>query len=161
MTSHFSKRAADVADLTILGAGPAGLAAAYYAGRRHATVRIIESLEEPGGQLAAVYPEKYIADVAGFPSVVSRELVDRLARQGLQFGAELRLAEEAATLETLESDGEQLIRLGTVKGASYLSRALIVASGYGAFTPRALPLEGIDEWEGRGLHYFVYRQKSI
>ena len=78
-----------VVDLTILGAGPAGLAAAYYAGHRHASVRIVESLEGVGGQLVALYPEKHMGDVAGFPSVVAHELAARLAEQGLQFQPEL------------------------------------------------------------------------
>jgi thioredoxin reductase len=150
-----------IADVTILGAGPAGLAAAYYAGHRHASVRIIESLEEVGGQLAASYPEKHIGDVAGFPSVVAHELVSRLAEQGLQFKPELCLAEEAVSMEAIELDGEELIRLGTNAGNAYLSRSLIVTTGHGAFAPRKLPLDGIDEWEGKGLHYFVREKASF
>ena len=148
-----------VADLMIIGAGPAGLAAAYYAGHRHATVRIIESLEAVGGQMSAVYPEKHLYDVAGAPNVVAETLVERLVEQGLQYDPDLRLGEEALTLETVEQDGEELIRLATDKGGSYLARALLISTGHGAFTPRKLPIEGIDRWEGRGLHYFV-RQKA-
>src|SRR5665811_730467 len=115
MTSgtHSGESAGPVADVTILGAGPAGLAAAYYAGHQHASVRIVESLEEVGGQLVAIYPEKHMGDVAGFPSVLAHELASRLAEQGLQFQPELRLAEEAVTMEVVELDGEELIRLGT------------------------------------------------
>ena len=146
-------------DVTILGAGPAGLAAAYYAGHRHATVRIVEALEEVGGQLVAIYPEKHMGDVAGFPSVIAHELAARLAEQALQFQPELRLAEEASSLETVEPEGEELIRLGTDAGNTYLTRSLIVTTGHGAFAPRKLPLDRIDEWEGRGLHYLV-REKA-
>jgi len=146
-------------DVTILGAGPAGLAAAYYAGHRHASVRIIESLEEVGGQLIALYPEKYMSDVAGFPNVLAHELAASLAEQGLQFQPELRLAEEAISMEAVELDGEELFRLGTTTGNTYLSRSLIVTTGHGAFAPRKLPLDGIDEWEGRGLLYAV-REKA-
>jgi thioredoxin reductase (NADPH) len=145
----------DVTDVTILGAGPAGLAAAYYAGHRGASVRIVESLEEVGGQLVALYPEKHLTDVAGFPTVFARDLAARLSEQGLRFEPELCLAEEATALETIELDGEELIQIGTDSGSAYLSRALIVTAGRGAFAPRKLPLEGIDSWEGRGLHYFV------
>jgi thioredoxin reductase len=161
MTSgaHPGESVGAVTDVTILGAGPAGLAAAYYAGHRHASVRIVESLDEVGGQLVAQYPEKHIGDVAGFPSVVAHELASRLAEQGLQFRPELRLAEEAVSMEAVELDGEQLIRLGTIAGNSYLSRGLIVTTGHGAFSPRKLPLDGIDEWEGRGLLYAV-REKA-
>ena len=148
-----------VTDVTILGAGPAGLAASYYAGHRHASVRIVDSLEELGGQLVAIYPEKHMGDVAGFPSVLAHELASSLAEQGLQFQPELRLAEEAVTMEAVELDGEELIRLGTSAGNSYLSRSLIVTTGHGAFAPRKLPLAGIDAWDGKGLHYFV-REKA-
>jgi thioredoxin reductase len=144
-----------VTDLTIIGAGPAGLAAAYYAGHRGASVRIVESLEEVGGQLVALYPEKRMGDVAGFPNVFAHELASSLAEQGLQFGPEVHLAEEAAALESAELDGEELIQIETNAGSSYLSRGLIVTTGHGAFAPRKLPLENIDAWEGRGLHYLV------
>ena len=75
-----------VVDITILGAGPAGLAAAYYAGHRDASVRIIESLEQLGGQVAATYPEKHVYDVAGHPKIQGQALVDMCAEQGLQAG---------------------------------------------------------------------------
>jgi thioredoxin reductase (NADPH) len=87
--------------------------------------------------------------------VVARDLVERLVEQGLQFGAPLHLSKEAATLETVELESEELIRIGTLGGGSFLSRALIVTSGHGAFAPRVLPIDGIESWEGRGLHYFV------
>jgi thioredoxin reductase len=150
-----------VVDVTVVGAGPAGLAAAYYAGHRHASVRILESLDEVGGQLAATYPEKHIYDVAGFPSVVARELVEQLAEQGLGLAFDVRLGEEAEKLETIEEGDERLIRLTTVGGASFLTKALIVTSGHGAFAPRKLPIAGIDAWEGRGLHYAIRRKDEL
>ena len=90
-----------VVDITILGAGPSGLAAAYYAGHRDATVRIVESLEQLGGQVAAVYPEKHVYDVAGHPKILGQALVDLCAEQGLQYGADVRLGEEVQTLERM------------------------------------------------------------
>src|ERR671922_366165 len=149
----------DVVDIAILGGGPAGLAAAYYAGHRDASVRIIESLEQLGGQVAAVYPEKHVYDVAGHPKILGTKLVDLCAEQGLQYGAEVRLGEEVQTLERVNQNGEELLAVGTDKGGPYLSRALIITAGHGAFEPRKLGIEGIDEWEGRGLHYFV-REKD-
>jgi len=95
----------DVVDITILGAGPSGLAAAYYAGHRDATVRIVESLEQLGGQVAAVYPEKHVFDVAGYPKILAQELVDRCAEQGLQYGADVRLGEEVQALERVNENG--------------------------------------------------------
>ena len=148
-----------VVDISILGAGPSGLAAAYYAGHRDASVRIIESLEQIGGQVAATYPEKHVYDVAGHPKVQGQALVDLCAEQGLQFDPDVRLGEEVRSLETVEEGGEELLAIGTDKGNTFLSRSLIITAGHGAFEPRKLGVEGIDEWEGKGLHYVV-REKS-
>ena len=148
-----------VVDVTILGAGPSGLAAAYYAGHRDASVRIVESLEQIGGQVAATYPEKHVYDVAGHPKVQGQKLVDLCAEQGLQYGADVRLGEEVRTLETVSQDGEELLAIGTDKGSTFLSRTLIITAGHGAFEPRKLGIADIDEWVGRGLHYVV-REKA-
>jgi len=150
----------DVVDITILGAGPSGLAAAYYAGHRDASVRIIESLEQIGGQVAAVYPEKHVFDVAGYPKIQGQALVDLCAEQGLQYGADVRLGEEVQTLERLSENGEELLSVTTDKGGPFLSRALIITAGHGAFEPRKLGVDDIDVWEGKGLHYFV-REKDV
>src|SRR5438477_6813617 len=116
-------------DITILGAGPSGLAAAYYAGHRDASVRIVESLEQIGGQVAATYPEKHVYDVAGHPKIQGQKLVDLCMEQGLQFGPDVRLGEEVRTLERLEQDGEELLAIGTDKGNTVARRALIVTAG--------------------------------
>jgi thioredoxin reductase len=148
----------EVVDVTILGAGPTGLFAAYYVGHRDATARIVESLEQIGGEVAATYPDKDIYDVAGHPKIRGRTLVELCAEQGLRYGAALHLGEEARTLERVSRNGEELLALGTDRG-TYLSRALIVTAGQGALEPRRLGIEGVDEWLGRGLHYGV-REKS-
>ena len=149
----------EVVDITILGAGPTGLAAAYYAGHRDASVRIVDSIEQLGGQVAAVYPEKNVYDVAGHPKILGRDLVELCAEQGLQWGAEVHLGEEVQDLERLSEDGDELLAVTTSKGNRFLSRAVIITAGHGAFEPRKLGIDGIDEWEGRGLHYFV-REKD-
>lgn len=147
-----------VVDVTIIGAGPVGLAAAYYAGHRDASVRMVESLGQLGGQVAAVYPEKHVYDVAGHPKIQGQRLVDLCVEQGLQFGADVHLNEEVKDLERVGTNGEELLVLTTHGGKSFPTRALIVTAGHGAFEPRKLEIDGIDEWEGRGLHYFVRRK---
>jgi len=149
-----------VVDITILGAGPAGLAAAYYAGHRDASVRIIESLEQIGGQVAAVSPEKHVFDVAGHPKIQGQALVELCAEQGLQYGPEVLLGEEVQVLERLNENGEELLSVTTEKGGPYVSRSLIITAGHGAFEPRKLGIDDIDAWEGKGLHYFV-REKDV
>lgn len=148
-----------VVDVMILGAGPVGLSAAYYAGHRDASVRIVESLEQIGGQVAATYPEKHVYDVAGHPKVLGQKLVELCAEQGLQYDAEVCLGEEAKLYERVSQDGEELIALTTDKGNRHLARTLIITAGHGAFEPRKLGVEDVDAWEGRGLHYFV-REKA-
>jgi thioredoxin reductase (NADPH) len=150
-----------VVDITIIGAGPVGLAAAYYAGHRDASVRIVESLGQLGGQVAAVYPEKHVYDVAGHPKVQGQKLVDLCVEQGLQFGADVHLNEEVENLRRVGMNGEEVLVLTTHGGKSFPTRALIVTAGHGAFEPRKLAIEGIDEWEGRGLHYFVRRKDAF
>jgi ferredoxin/flavodoxin---NADP+ reductase len=149
----------EVVDVTILGAGPSGLSAAYYVGHRDGTVRIVESLEQIGGQVAATYPEKHVYDVAGFPKILGQRLVDMCAEQGLQYGADVRLGEEAKTLERITEKGEELLALSTHQGNTYRSRAMIITAGHGAFEPRRLGIDNIDDWLGHGLHYVV-REKA-
>jgi len=149
-----------VVDITILGAGPTGLSAAYYAGHRDASVRIVESLEQLGGQVAAVYPEKHVYDVAGHPKILAQSLVDLCAEQGLQYGPEVLLGEEVQKLEEIKENGESVLEITTSKNSRLLSRSLIITAGHGAFEPRKLGIDTIDEWEGRGLHYFV-REKEV
>jgi thioredoxin reductase len=147
-------------DITIVGAGPVGLAVAYYAGHREASACILESLEQLGGQVGAVYPEKHVFDVAGHPKVLGQTLVDLCAEQGLQFGADVYLGEEVSELQRVPQNGEEVLLLTTQAGRAIQTRAIIVTAGHGAFEPRKLGIEGIEEWEGKGVHYFV-RQKDL
>ncbi len=140
----------DVRDITILGGGPAGLFAAFYAGMRQRSVRIIDSLPELGGQLTALYPEKYIYDVGGFPKVLARDLGNSLIAQALQFSPDVVLEEE---IRTLSREGEAII-LGGRKGR-YLTRTLILAGGKGAFEPVRLDCPGCQELSGKGVHHAV------
>ncbi|MCJ7629403.1 MAG: FAD-dependent oxidoreductase, partial [Longimicrobiales bacterium] len=89
----------DISDITVIGGGPTGLYAAFYAGMRERSVRIIDSLPELGGQLMALYPEKYIYDVGGFPKILARDLGKGLIKQALQFDPRVVLNEEVLDLE--------------------------------------------------------------
>jgi thioredoxin reductase (NADPH) len=146
-----------VYDITIIGAGPTGLFAAFYAGLRGATTLILDSLEEPGGALTAIYPEKYIYDVIGFPKILAKDFVEQCVIQAMQADPTIRLNEQVRELER-RADG--LIRLGTNRG-QHLSRAVIVSAGVGAFEPKRLELPGVRELEGRGVHYFAKRVEDF
>src|SRR5207245_1091705 len=103
---------------------------------------------------------KHVYDVAGHPKILGQKLVELCAEQGLQYGAEVILGEEAKTLDRVNQNGEEVFSLTTENGGPYLSRAMIITAGHGAFEPRKLGVEGVDDWEGKGLHYFV-RQKDV
>jgi thioredoxin reductase len=141
----------DLKDITIIGAGPTGLFAAFYAGMRGASHRLIDNLDQLGGQLTALYPEKYIFDVAGFPKILSKDLVKGMAEQGLQWKAPVHLGEKVVGLREEPDGGARRFVVVTDKD-EYPSRALLIAGGIGAFTPRKLPLKDADRWLGRGLY---------
>ncbi len=139
-------------DLLLVGAGPVGLYGAYYAGVRGLRTAVVDSLQEPGGQITAMYPEKPIFDVAGFPSVRGRDLVDGLVQQAAQFDPTYLLGQSAVSL-VREHDGHLLV--GTEDGTRLRCGAVVITGGIGTFTPRALPAG--EEFLGRGLAYFVPR----
>jgi thioredoxin reductase (NADPH) len=141
----------DIYDITIIGGGPTGLFTAFYAGIRQAKVKIIESLPQLGGQLTALYPEKYIYDVAGFPKIQSQELVDNLRVQMEQFEPTLCLEE---SVEQLEKQADGIFKLITNQKSHY-SKTIIITAGNGAFQPRKLELDGAVKFEDSNLHYFV------
>jgi thioredoxin reductase len=144
---------ADVYDITIIGGGPSGLFAAFYAGLRAAKTKIIDSLPQLGGQLAALYPDKYIYDIPGFPKVLAREFVWRQVDQALGFSPAVCLNEKVLRLVP-RPDG--LAELHTEPGNVHLSRTVIIAAGAGAFVPRSLDLPDLKRMEGKGVHYFVH-----
>ena len=136
-------------DLLIIGAGPSGLYATYYAGFRGLRVALVDSLPELGGQVTAMYPEKQIFDVAGFPSIKGRDLVAGLVEQAATAHPEYFLDRTAVALThdddavTIELDDGTQIRAG----------AVIITAGIGKFSPRPLPAG--DGWVGRGMEFFV------
>ena len=141
---------AEPRDLTIIGGGPTGLFGAFYAGLRGVSCRIIDSLPELGGQLTALYPEKYIYDVGGFPRILARDLARNLEEQGLQFGADVRLEEEVHELVRTD-DGWNVV----TNAATYPTRAVLICAGKGAFAPRVLECPGYDTLLGRGIAHHV------
>ncbi|HEY2042229.1 MAG TPA: NAD(P)/FAD-dependent oxidoreductase [Jatrophihabitans sp.] len=135
-------------DVLIVGAGPVGLFGAYYAGVRGLRTAVLDSLPEPGGQITAMYPEKAIFDVAGFPAIRGRELVSNLVAQAAPFAPDYLLGQQAVGLER----GDDFV-VTTDDGHRVRARSIIVTGGIGTFTPRPLPV-GEDKL-GRGVVHFV------
>lgn len=137
-------------DLLVVGAGPVGLYAAYYAGFRGLSTAVVDSLPEIGGQVSAMYPEKPIYDIAGFPAVKGRDLVAGLAEQAAPFDPTYVLGQRARTLTRAADGGIEVI---TDSGTEIACRAVVISGGIGTFTPRPLP--AATDWAGPGLSFFV------
>src|SRR5215470_4304435 len=137
-------------DLVVVGSGPVGLYATYYAGFRGMRTAVIDSLPEPGGQVSALYPEKLIYDVAGLPAVKGRDLVAGLLDQANSYSPHWLLGQSAQSLERLD-DGR--LRIVTTSGTEVTTTSIVLAAGIGTFSPRPLPA-GV-EFVGRGVDYFV------
>src|SRR5690625_3697337 len=131
-------------DITIIGAGPTGLFTAFYGGMRNASVKLIESLPHTGGQLTALYPEKYIYDVAGFPKIRAQKLVDNLEEQLKIFDPTIVLEQSIEKVDRLE-DGT--FKLTSHHNEVHYSRTIIITAGNGAFQPRRLNLDHSEEYE--------------
>lgn len=142
-------------DITIVGGGPTGLFGAFYAGMRGLKTKIIDSLPELGGQLTALYPEKYIYDVGGFPKILAKDLSKSLAEQALQFDPAIVLDEEVSELR--EEDGH--FRL-IARQSEHLTKTILVAGGKGAFEPRHLDCPGYMDLLGSGVYYAVKKPED-
>ena len=148
-------------DVLIIGAGPVGLYGTYYAGFRGMSVAVIDSLPEVGGQLAALYPEKNIYDVAGFPAVRGQDLVDALFEQAQQSKPTFLLEQRATTIE-VSDEGVTVTTVASTPGdpgVTVHAKAVLIAGGMGTFEPKELPAGG--DFAGRGLRYFVPRLADL
>lgn len=143
-------------DVTIIGGGPCGLFAAFYAGLRGMSVRIIDSLPELGGQLMALYPEKYIYDMPGFPKVLAKDLANAMIEQASEFHPKLVLENTANAVR--EENGEYIIT--TDKGLELPTKTIIISAGPGAFQPTKMGVEREEEYAGKGIYYGV-KDRSV
>lgn len=150
--------ASQVFDMIIIGAGPTGLFGAFYAGLREMTVKVIDALHQPGGQLIALYPEKVIFDAPGFPDIPSKELVSRLVKQAAQWNPSMALGEIASNLQRVPVPGgepnDTCWAVDTDKARHY-SKTVLICAGIGAFEPVKLKNETVERFEGRGVEYLV------
>ena len=144
-------------DVAIIGAGPVGLFAVFECGMLKMRCHVIDSLEVIGGQCAALYPEKPIYDIPGCPSLLGRELVERLEAQAAPFAPRYHLDQRVESLEET-ADGWRIV---TSAGVAVEAKAVIVAAGVGAFGPNRPPLEGIEDYEGRSVFYLVSRPEDF
>src|SRR5258705_802816 len=150
-----------ITDITIIGGGPTGLFASFYTGTRGAMAQIVDALPELAGQPTALYPEKYIFDVGGFAKILAKDLVKALKEQVEQFNDKAHLNQNVTALE--RNDDHFVLVTETDR---FPTRAIVIAGGIGAFSPRRLPQACAEPWYGRGIFDRVsdpeeFRDQSI
>ena len=155
--SDATETANELYDVTIIGAGPSGLFGAFYGGLREMKVKVIDALDEAGGQLTALYPEKFIYDAPGYPKIISIDLVKNMVQQANMFKPTLCLGERVQTVEK-QADGTFI--LTTSKGQHH-SRTVVIAAGVGAFQPKKLPNPELAQYENNGLYYSVKEKMAF
>lgn len=143
-------------DVTIVGAGPVGLFGAFYAGMRGMSVRVVDSLSEAGGQLVALYPEKPVYDMPGFPEVMASELAKGFMLQASRFEPEMVLGERCQ--ELIRADNAWVLRTDKVE---YLSRTVIICAGVGSLSPTKLDVDREEEFLGKGVQYGVRSKEEL
>lgn len=149
-------------DVAVIGAGPVGLFAVFECGMLNMHCHVVDALDAPGGQCAALYPEKPIYDIPGYPAILAHDLVDKLHAQAAPFDPVFHLGEQVEGLS--ETDRGRWL-LTTTKGVRIEAAAVIIAAGVGAFGPNRPPLPHIHDYEGqgqgRGVHYLVRRREDF
>ena len=145
-------------DVVIIGAGPTGLFAVFECGMVKLKCHVVDVLDEIGGQCTALYPEKPIYDIPGFPSVSGGDLIARLEEQAAPFEPVYHLGQQVMKLDR-EADGKWTVE--TSKGTRITASAVIIAAGAGAFGPNRPPLDGLESYEGKSVFYMVRRREDF
>lgn len=144
-------------DIAIIGAGPAGIFAVFQAGMLGMNCALLDTLEFLGGQCSALYPQKPIYDIPGFPSLDGQQLIDNLVKQAMPFAPHLILGD---MVTKLAKEGEYW-HLTTAKGQVIKAKGIIIAAGGGSFGPNKPPLVGIDDYENKGVFYYVNNRSAF
>ncbi len=145
-------------DLCIIGAGPVGLFAVFEAGLLKMRCHLIDTLPQVGGQLSEIYPHKPIYDIPGYPEIKAQELVERLMEQIAPFDPGFTLGERVETL-VKQDDGSLLV--GTNDGTMIHCQVVVIAGGLGCFEPRKPDIEGLIDFEGKGVEYMVKNPETF
>lgn len=145
-------------DIVIIGAGPVGLFAVFEAGMLKMRTHVVDALELVGGQCAALYPEKPIYDIPGYPSILAAELIEKLKEQAAPFEPVYHLGQRVESIKKLATDNWQLT---TGNGTAITCKAIVIAAGCGAFGPNRPPLEHLEEYEGKSVFYLVSKREDF
>jgi thioredoxin reductase (NADPH) len=144
-------------DIVIIGAGPVGLFAVFECGMLKLHCHVVDALDAIGGQCIALYPEKPIFDIPGYPRIEAAHLIERLAEQAQPFEPVYHLGQQVTALDRTE--GGYVVR--TSAGTRIACKAVIIAGGCGAFGPNRPPLDGLEQYENRSVFYLVKRRQDF
>ncbi len=150
-------------DIIIIGAGPCGLFTVFEAGLLKLKCHLVDVLPQPGGQLTEVYPKKPIYDIPGYPSILAGDLVEKLMTQIEPFAPSYTLGEK---VESVEKSDEKLYTITTNKGTQIQAPVIAIAGGLGCFEPRKPPIQGLEQFEDKGVDYMIkdpekFRNKKL
>ncbi|HXX07261.1 MAG TPA: NAD(P)/FAD-dependent oxidoreductase [Pseudolabrys sp.] len=145
-------------DVLIIGAGPVGLFAVFELGLLDIKAHLVDILDKVGGQCAELYPEKPIYDIPGIPYITGHGLTDALMQQIKPFGPTFHLGEMVTTLQKI---GDPLFRVGTDRGKTFECKCVVIAAGGGSFQPKRPPINGIEPYEGKSVHYAVRKMDAF
>ncbi|GEO82981.1 NAD(P)/FAD-dependent oxidoreductase [Pararhodospirillum oryzae] len=148
-------------DVIVIGAGPVGLSAVFQCGMLRLRCAVVDALDAPGGQLTALYPEKPIYDIPGFPAIAAGDLVGRLLDQAAPFNPVYHFSHLVTGLERDEGTTPGLWRVRTAKGLVLEAPVVILAAGAGAFGPNRPPLADLEAYEGHSVFYSVARRETL
>lgn len=145
-------------DICIIGAGPVGLFAVFEAGLLKMRCHLIDALPQIGGQLSEIYPHKPIYDIPGYPTVNAQELVDNQLKQIEPFHPTFTLGERVESLTKLEDGSFELV---SNEGTTIRSKVVVIAAGLGSFEPRKPSVQGLSDFEGKGVSYMVKNPETF
>jgi thioredoxin reductase (NADPH) len=153
-------------DVVIIGAGPVGLFTIFQCGMMKLKCHVIDALPEVGGQCTALYPEKPIYDIPAFPQINAGDLIANLKQQAAPFNPTYHLGQQITSVDTLPQEDDYNWCVTSSQGIKIYAKVIIIAAGVGAFGPNKPPLDNLEDFEARSIHYFVrqretYRDKKI
>ncbi|WP_425406871.1 NAD(P)/FAD-dependent oxidoreductase [Hwanghaeella sp.] len=145
-------------DAVIIGAGPVGLFAIFQLGMLGIKAHVVDALDEAGGQCTALYPEKPIYDIPGFPRIDAGDLITNLEEQAAPFHPVYHLGQQVSAIA---GDAEAGFTVTTSKGTTIACKVILIAAGGGAFGPNRPPLDRLAEFEGKSVFYLVKRREDF
>lgn len=148
-------------DIVVIGAGPVGLFTVFEAGMLDMRCVVVDALDMSGGQCRALYPEKPIYDIPGYPMIEAQDLVERLTEQAAPFAPHYVLGEQVVALDGANGQLNGGWTVRTDKGTAIAAKAIVVAAGCGAFGPNRPPLDGLEAYEGKSVFYLVRKREDF